>query len=127
MSPSRVPRTNLILIATGAGEDCCLNDLPIIGMHAGSELRLSLIECITVLKQISYQIRLLGNLFPRQTLVRKLSVQTLPRQILQLFMPAFCNAVVDAAGVPKSGSATIRASARIRCFRCHRGREKLLD
>jgi hypothetical protein len=64
-----VPRTNLILIATGAGDCRCLNDLPIIGMHVGSELRLSLLECITVLEQISYQFRLLGNLFRGQTLV----------------------------------------------------------
>jgi len=65
MSPGRVPRTDLILIAAGAGDGRRLNDLPIIGMHVGSELRLSLLEGITVLEEISYQFRLLGNLFRR--------------------------------------------------------------
>jgi len=65
MSPNHVPRTDMVLIATGAGDGRCLNDLPIIGMHIGSKLRLSLLEGITVLEEISYQFRLLGNLFRR--------------------------------------------------------------
>src|SRR4028118_1053376 len=116
MSPGRVPRIDLILIATGTGDDRFLNKLPIIGVHARSELRLGLLKCITVLEQISYQFRLLSNLFRRQTLVRRVSVRTLPRQVLQFFMPAFCNAVADAAGIPEPGSVTIRALARVGCF-----------